>query len=291
MSQQFPDSPWFKGNFAPISFEAEADNVPVRGDMPSALRGTLYRNGPNPQFAPRDANHHWFIGDGMIHAFHIEDGRVVVSQPLGPHAEMANGARRAQGAVRLLGQSDDHRPVGRSARNRRRRQHQYRLACRQAAGAGRIASAVRARSATRWRRTARGISPAASRAARSPRIRRSIPKPARWCSSPIRPADFSPRRCSTASSTRPARSRGSTEFEAPYSAMVHDFLVTRNYVLFPILPLTGSLERAMSGKPAYRLGAGEGRPCRRHEARRRRSSSMRWFRLRSLLRVPLHERL
>jgi carotenoid cleavage dioxygenase-like enzyme len=33
--------------------------------------------------------------------------------------------------------------------------------------------------------------------------------------------------------------------------MVHDFMVTRNYVLFPILPLTGSLERAMSGKPAF----------------------------------------
>jgi len=32
-------------------------------------------------------------------------------------------------------------------------------------------------------------------------------------------------------------------FEAPYSALVHDFLVTRNYLLFPILPLTGSLER------------------------------------------------
>ena len=41
------------------------------------------------------------------------------------------------------------------------------------------------------------------------------------------------------------------KFEAPFSSMVHDFLVTRNYVLFPILPLTGSLERAMSGKPAY----------------------------------------
>jgi len=33
--------------------------------------------------------------------------------------------------------------------------------------------------------------------------------------------------------------------------MVHDFLVTRNYVLFPVLPLTGSMQRAMSGKPAY----------------------------------------
>ena len=40
-------------------------------------------------------------------------------------------------------------------------------------------------------------------------------------------------------------------FEAPYSAMVHDFLVTRNHALFPILPLTGSLQRAMTGLPPY----------------------------------------
>ena len=40
-------------------------------------------------------------------------------------------------------------------------------------------------------------------------------------------------------------------FEAPYASMVHDFIVTENYVLFPILPLTGSMERARSGRPAY----------------------------------------
>ncbi len=40
-------------------------------------------------------------------------------------------------------------------------------------------------------------------------------------------------------------------FEAPYSSMVHDFIVTAKHVLFPILPLTGSMERAMKGLPAY----------------------------------------
>ena len=40
-------------------------------------------------------------------------------------------------------------------------------------------------------------------------------------------------------------------FDAPYASMVHDFMVTRNYVLFPVLPLTGSIQRALSGKPAY----------------------------------------
>ena len=40
-------------------------------------------------------------------------------------------------------------------------------------------------------------------------------------------------------------------FEAPYASMVHDFIVTENHLLFPILPITGSMQRAMSGKPAY----------------------------------------
>jgi len=32
---------------------------------------------------------------------------------------------------------------------------------------------------------------------------------------------------------------------------VHDFIVTRNHLLFPVLPITGSLQRAMGGQPAY----------------------------------------
>jgi carotenoid cleavage dioxygenase len=40
-------------------------------------------------------------------------------------------------------------------------------------------------------------------------------------------------------------------FEAPYASMVHDFIVTENHLLFPVLPITGDLARAMSGKPAY----------------------------------------
>ena len=44
--------------------------------MPADLHGTFCRNGPNPQFAPRGGKYHWFGGDGMVHAFHIENSRV-----------------------------------------------------------------------------------------------------------------------------------------------------------------------------------------------------------------------
>lgn len=66
------------------------------------------------------------------------------------------------------------------------------------------------------------------------------------------------------------------QFEAPYASMVHDFLVTRNYVLFPVLPLTGSMQRAMSGKPAYAWEADK-RSCVGVMKRDAEVSSIRWF--------------
>ncbi len=61
-------------NVAPIPMECDAPYLRVKGDLPRELRGTLIRNGSNPQFERRGA--HWFFGDGMLHAFHIENGRV-----------------------------------------------------------------------------------------------------------------------------------------------------------------------------------------------------------------------
>ena len=50
----------------------------------------------------------------------------------------------------------------------------------------------------------------------------------------------------------------SERFEAPYAAMVHDFAVTRDYVLFPVFPLTFDLDRmGKLGSPfAFDAGAG-----------------------------------
>ncbi|MEL6183438.1 MAG: carotenoid oxygenase family protein, partial [Myxococcota bacterium] len=39
------------------------------------LSGTLMRIGPNPRFPPPPhAEHHWFLGDGMMHGIRIEGG-------------------------------------------------------------------------------------------------------------------------------------------------------------------------------------------------------------------------
>jgi carotenoid cleavage dioxygenase-like enzyme len=75
MSRPFPSDPYLEGNFAPLAMEADAHDLVVIGEVPEFLEGALYRNGANPQFAPR-GRYHWFDGDGMIHGFFFENGKV-----------------------------------------------------------------------------------------------------------------------------------------------------------------------------------------------------------------------
>ncbi|REJ74011.1 MAG: 9-cis-epoxycarotenoid dioxygenase [Acidobacteria bacterium] len=67
-------NPFLKGNFAPISEEITAEDLPVIGELPQGLEGMFVRNGPNSQFPPK-GRYHWFDGDGMLHGVRLEDGR------------------------------------------------------------------------------------------------------------------------------------------------------------------------------------------------------------------------
>jgi carotenoid cleavage dioxygenase-like enzyme len=73
--------------------------------------------------------------------------------------------------------------------------------------------------------------------------------------------------------------------------MVHDFMVTENHVLFPVLPLTGSLERAMSGKPVFAWEPEQGQHRLGGHAPRRGRLDDPLDRHRGLLRLPPAERV
>ena len=42
MSEYTHPSPYLKGNFAPVSMEVTAEDLPVEGEIPSGLAGTLF---------------------------------------------------------------------------------------------------------------------------------------------------------------------------------------------------------------------------------------------------------
>ena len=67
-------TPFLRENFAPVEVEHSVDDLEVEGELPSDLVGTFVRNGPNPRFAD-PGNYHWFEGDGMLHAVHLDGGR------------------------------------------------------------------------------------------------------------------------------------------------------------------------------------------------------------------------
>jgi carotenoid cleavage dioxygenase-like enzyme len=68
-------NPYLNGIYAPVARETEALDCKVIGEIPRDLFGAYCRNGPNPVHTPTNL-HHWFDGDGMIHAVYFENGKV-----------------------------------------------------------------------------------------------------------------------------------------------------------------------------------------------------------------------
>jgi 8'-apo-carotenoid 13,14-cleaving dioxygenase len=68
--------PFLTGPHVPMTEEKTLETLSVTGAIPKALDGRYLRIGPNPMNA-NPANHHWFIGDGMVHGLRIKDGQAL----------------------------------------------------------------------------------------------------------------------------------------------------------------------------------------------------------------------
>jgi beta,beta-carotene 9',10'-dioxygenase len=66
----------FRLGYQSLNEETVLDQLPVRGHLPSWLRGTLLRNGPAKFEVGEDQFRHWFDGFAMLHRFSFQDGKV-----------------------------------------------------------------------------------------------------------------------------------------------------------------------------------------------------------------------
>jgi carotenoid cleavage dioxygenase-like enzyme len=87
--------PDLDGNRGPVPDEIDASRCPVSGEIPSGLRGSFVRNGPNPLFEPI-GRYNVLDGDGMLHDLTIGDAGVSYRnrwiRSRGLEAEVAHGA-------------------------------------------------------------------------------------------------------------------------------------------------------------------------------------------------------
>ena len=272
MTTPYPDHPQLRGNFAPIRMECDVDDMIVHGELPTDLDITYYRNGPDPQFPPF-ADHHWFAGDGMLHMFHVQNGRIryrnrwarTVKWNLerrqgrslfNPFNPMANDPV-AQGVVedglantnvvwhggRLLALEEGHAPFEIDPRTL------------ESIGA--------------WRFDDRLEGPMTAHPKIDPNTGEMLFFG--YMASGMFSPDVSYQTVDAAGTlTRSER------FEAPFASMMHDFIATDEHVVFPVFPVTASLERAMGGGPALAWEPDKGT----HLGVMRRDGSvadMRWF--------------
>ncbi len=262
------------GNFAPIGAEYDLADLPVSGELPCGLEGTLFRNGPNPQFGAEQVRH-WFFGDGMVHAFTLARGRASYRNrwvrthkwraeraagrallPDYPKPSLSGLAIRDTGvantnivwhAGKLLALEEGHLPFELDP------------------------ATLATRGVERFRGTLKG------RFTAHPKTDPRTGELLFFGYSTEGP--FSP--AMSWGTVQPDGRVGKFEsFQAPYCAMVHDFAVTARHVLFPVMPLTGSFWRAVTrGRPFAwepELGGHVGL-LRRDEG----VASLRWFRVES----------
>ena len=233
-------------NLAPIPMECDAPFLKVTGELPRELNGTLYRNGPNPQFDAPGA--HWFVGDGMLHAFHLENGRASYRNRWvrTPKWQAEHDAGRALfgGFGRKLPDAPADITQDGGVANTNIIFHGGRLL---ALEEGHLPTEIEPGTLNRlgycdYKGAIKGPFTA------HPKIDPVTGEMAFFgynAAGPLTPALSFGTVNASGVVTRFDR------FEAPYASMVHDFIVTENHLLFPILPITGSMDRAMRGRPPY----------------------------------------
>jgi carotenoid cleavage dioxygenase-like enzyme len=248
MALPFPtDDPFLTGYYAPLHMECDAPNLPITGEVPKALHGTLYRNGPNPQFAPRGP-YHWFSGDGMLHAFHIDEGRVAYRNRWIRTPKWVMENANGEGMSGSLSHRHLTDPalleLNSTTANTHVVWHGKRLLALEEAHAPFEVDPLSLE--PRGYHDFEGKLPGKMTA--HPKcdpltgelVFFAYAAQGRFTSDlMLHVAD------------REGRLQRSLHLEAPFPSMVHDFVVTRTHIIFPIFPLTGSMERAQNGLPPY----------------------------------------
>ena len=251
MSLPMPDNnPFLNFPYGAIHMECEARDLIVEGEIPAGLSGTLYRAGPNPRFAPR-GDYHFFGGDGMVHAFHIKDGKADYNNRWVRTAKWNIEDKEGRAVINAMNPFDCEPEYSdfvltdkEGLANTATVWHGGRMLVMEEGHRPYEIDPVTLESIGSW--DFRGKLQTAMTA--HPKIDPDTGEMIFFAYMATGPfsADVMVHKVNAAGVLTE-----SIHVPTPYSAMVHDFVVTENYIIIPIMPITGSLERAMEGGPPF----------------------------------------
>ncbi len=237
--------PHLSGVLAPVRSEDNFE-MKVVGRIPDALAGAYYRNGPNPQFDPQGA-YLAIFGDGMIHGFFLEPnqegGRAHYRNRWvrTPRWQAENQAGRPLFGFPGAPSDPSVADVPRGAANTNVVHHAGKLmALHEQSEPFELDPQGLERG---------GFMNTGGKFTAHPKMDPETGEMV-WFGYFAGPQRFS-NLIDYGVTDKTGKVTRRDRFAAPYASVIHDFIVTRNYVMFPVLPLTGDLQRATKGLPPW----------------------------------------
>lgn len=274
MTTPFPHSMDFTGFNAPSRVECDIFDLVVHGEIPKEINGAWFRTIPDPQYPPRLGDDTFLSGDGMIGRFWFENGHVdyrqryIMTERL--QADRAN--RKSMFGSYRNPYTDDPKVKGveRGAANTTPIFHAGKLfALKEDSHAVELDPVTLE---TRGRHDFDGQLKSRTMTAHT----RLDPDTGDLYAFGYEAGGLASREVSFFVIDKGGNLIREEWFEAPYCALMHDFIVTKEHVLFPVFPTTADLDRIKAGgahwvyepdKPSY-VGV-----MRRDGS----TSEMRWF--------------
>ncbi len=246
----WPENAFLQGYYEPLTAECFSPDLVIEGEIPKDLNGTFYRNGPNPQLPPKN-EYHFFTGDGMVHAFTFNNGKVShknrwarterfrIEQRAGE--SLFSGINPLETPEQYL---DFVLTDKEGVANTSIVCHGNRMLLLEEGHLPFEMDPDTLDSQGSWSFYGK-LNTTMSAHPKVDPVTGELLFHAYMATGPFSD-DIGFYRVN-----KEGHMIESHVFTAPYSAMVHDFVVTEHYVIFPVMPITGDMGRAMEGKPPF----------------------------------------
>jgi carotenoid cleavage dioxygenase-like enzyme len=247
---RFPDSPNFKGYRAPMRLEGDIRGLEVtQGEVPDALRGTFYRVGADPAWPPIVDDDFYFNADGMVSMFRFAGGQVDFKcrYVRTPRFVAERAARRSLFGAYRNPYTDDPSVAGisRGLANTNVYWHAGRLLASKEDSLPIQIDPDTLETVEEWSWHGDLSSQTATAHPKVDPVTGGLVFFGYAAKGETTPD------IAYYEADRSGRIVHEAWFAAPYSSMVHDWAVTQNFVVFPIIPLTSDLDRIKRGGPYY----------------------------------------
>ncbi len=245
MTKPFPQTMDYAGFNAPSRIECDVFDLVVEGEVPAEIAGGWYRSIPDPQYPPRHGTDTYLSGDGMVSLFRFENGHVDFKQRyvMTERLKRDRAARRGVHGHYRNPYTDEEGFFGesRTASNTTPVFH-----------AGRILAAKEDDRpyevdphtlATIGPWDFDGLLKSQTMSAHC----RTDPETGELLFFGYEAGGMATRDVAFCIADKDGKLVHEEWFEAPFVALMHDFQVTRDHIIFPVWPITADLDRIKAG--------------------------------------------